>query len=91
MLVGLAYPFVVYVGLEQLSPRLFALLLGALWAYGQAWRPDGVESHLNIGLWVAGAVVGGGGLYVVVCQLMGVNELASLIRSMRRKKTAAAP
>lgn len=31
LLVGLAYPFVVYVGLEQLSPRLFALLLGALW------------------------------------------------------------
>ena len=28
---GLAYPFAVYLGLEHLSPRLFALLLGALW------------------------------------------------------------
>jgi uncharacterized membrane protein len=31
LLAGLAYPFVVYLGLEHLSPRLFALLLGALW------------------------------------------------------------
>jgi uncharacterized membrane protein len=28
---GLAYPFAVYLGKEHLSPRLFALLLGALW------------------------------------------------------------
>ncbi len=31
LLAGLAYPFVVYLGLERLSPRLFAMLLGALW------------------------------------------------------------
>lgn len=31
LLAGLAYPFVVYLGLEHLSPRLFAVLLGALW------------------------------------------------------------
>lgn len=31
LMAGLAYPFVVYLGLEHLSPRLFALLLGALW------------------------------------------------------------
>ncbi len=31
LLAGLAYPFVVYLGLEHLSPRLFASLLGALW------------------------------------------------------------
>ena len=31
LLAGLAYPFAVYLGLEHLSPRLFALLLGALW------------------------------------------------------------
>ena len=30
LLAGLAYPFAVYLGLEHLSPRLFALLLGAL-------------------------------------------------------------
>lgn len=28
---GLAYPFAVYFGIEHLSPRVFALLLGALW------------------------------------------------------------
>ena len=31
LLAGLAYPFGVYLGLEHLSPRLFALLLVALW------------------------------------------------------------
>ena len=31
LLAGLAYPFVVYLGLGHLSPRIFALLLGALW------------------------------------------------------------
>jgi uncharacterized membrane protein len=31
LLAGLAYPFAVYLGLEHLSPRLFALLLGGLW------------------------------------------------------------
>ncbi|WP_407294779.1 hypothetical protein [Stutzerimonas zhaodongensis] len=31
LLAGLAYPFAVYLGLEHLSPRTFAVLLGALW------------------------------------------------------------
>ncbi|MFG3451732.1 MULTISPECIES: hypothetical protein [Pseudomonadaceae] len=31
LVAGLAYPFAVYLGLEHLSPRLFALLLGGLW------------------------------------------------------------
>ena len=31
LLAGLAYPFAVYFGIEHLSPRLFAALLGALW------------------------------------------------------------
>lgn len=31
LLVGLAYPFIVYLGMDHLSPRLFALVLGALW------------------------------------------------------------
>ncbi|GGJ99000.1 hypothetical protein [Pseudomonas matsuisoli] len=29
--VGIAYPFAVYFGLQHLSPRVFAVLLGALW------------------------------------------------------------
>lgn len=31
VLAGLAYPFAVYYGMEHLSPRVFALMLGALW------------------------------------------------------------
>lgn len=31
LVAGLAYPFAVYLSLEHLSPRLFALMLGALW------------------------------------------------------------
>lgn len=31
LLAGLCYPFAVYFGMEHLSPRLIALLLGALW------------------------------------------------------------
>lgn len=31
LLAGLLYPFAVYFGIERLSPRLFALLLGGLW------------------------------------------------------------
>lgn len=31
VLVGLAYPFAVYFGIEHLSPRIFAALLGGLW------------------------------------------------------------
>ena len=67
-----------------------AVMGGALWAYDGAWSPNSVETHAGIGLWVAGAVVGGGGLYVVVCQVLGVNELASLMRSMRRRRAPTA-
>lgn len=31
LLAGLLYPFVVYFGIEHLSPRLFACVLGGLW------------------------------------------------------------
>lgn len=31
LVVGLIYPFAVYLGMEYLTPRMFALLLGALW------------------------------------------------------------
>jgi len=62
-----------------------AVMAGALWFYGQALSPETVETHLGIGLWVAGAVIGGGGLYVAGCHLLGVNELAGLLRSMRRR------
>jgi uncharacterized membrane protein len=42
LVAGLLYPFAVYFGIEHLSPRLFATLLGALWlarALTSARRP----------------------------------------------------
>ncbi|HBS79134.1 hypothetical protein [Stutzerimonas stutzeri] len=44
LLAGLAYPFAVYLGLEHLSPRLFAVLLGALWV---AKLLSGKQTPLN--------------------------------------------
>lgn len=38
-LAGLGYPFAVYYGIEHLSPRVFALLLGALWLARLLLRP----------------------------------------------------
>ena len=35
---GLLYPFAVYYGMEHLSPRLFAALLGGLWLARAIWR-----------------------------------------------------
>lgn len=67
-----------------------ALMGGGLWAYDQLWSATGVETHLGIGLWVAGAVVVGGGIYVVACQVFGINELGELLRSMRRRRAAPA-
>jgi putative peptidoglycan lipid II flippase len=67
-----------------------ALMGGGLWGYDQLWSASGVETHLGIGLWVAGAIVGGGGIYVVACQVFGINELGELLRSMRRRRAAPA-
>lgn len=69
LLAGLAYPFAVYYGLEhQLSPRLFALLLGALWllrALSGSARPGG--------LWLALAGLG-------FCVLLGLAGDPHLLR-----------
>ena len=67
-----------------------ALMGGGLWGYDQLWSASGVETHLGIGLWVAGAIVGGGGIYVVACQVFGINELGELLSSMRRRRAAPA-
>ena len=65
-----------------------ALMGGSLWGYEQIWSAAGVQTHLGIGLWVSGAVIGGGGIYVVACHLFGINELGELLRSMRRRRSA---
>ena len=42
VVVGLLYPFAVYYGMEHLSPRLFAAVLGGLWlarVLSNKWKP----------------------------------------------------
>lgn len=68
VLAGLAYPFAVHYGMEHLSPRLFALLLGALWlarSLTAAQRPGN--------RWVAMAAL-------LFCLLLGVVNQADLLR-----------
>ena len=65
---GLLYPFAVYYGMEHLSPRLFALLLGGLWlarSLSAAQRPGN--------RWTAVAALG-------FCLLLGLVNQAELLR-----------
>ncbi|MDG9926705.1 MULTISPECIES: hypothetical protein [Pseudomonas] len=68
VLAGLLYPFAVYYGMEHLSPRLFAALLGGLWlarALSQQSRPGS--------RWMAGAAL-------AFCALLGVAGEPALLR-----------
>lgn len=49
LLAGLAYPFAVYFGIEHLSPRLFALLLGGLWLARSLLAPSRPGGRLLTG------------------------------------------
>lgn len=65
---GLLYPFAVYYGMEHLSPRLFAALLGGLWLariLTQREKPGG--------LWMAGAAL-------AFCVLLGLAGEPALLR-----------
>lgn len=65
---GLLYPFAVYYGMEHLSPRLFALLLGGLWLV------RALSQHRQPGSrWMAAAALG-------FCVLLGVSGEAALLR-----------
>ncbi|KJH84281.1 membrane protein [Stutzerimonas stutzeri] len=68
LLAGLAYPFAVYLGLEHLSPRLFALLLGALWL---ARMFSGKQTPLNRTLATAA---------LLFCLLLGLAGEPALLR-----------
>jgi uncharacterized membrane protein len=68
VLAGLLYPFAVYYGMEHLSPRLFAALLGGLWlarALSQQGKPGS--------RWMAGAAL-------VFCALLGLAGEPALLR-----------
>ncbi|WP_339458825.1 hypothetical protein [Pseudomonas sp. EA_105y_Pfl2_R69] len=68
LLAGLLYPFAVYYGMEHLSPRLFAALLGGLWlarALSQRGKPGN--------RWMAGAAM-------AFCLLLGLAGEPALLR-----------
>lgn len=65
---GLLYPFAVYYGMEHLSPRLFALLLGGLWLARALsnWSKPGSR-------WMAAAAL-------AFCALLGLAGEPALLR-----------
>ncbi len=68
LLAGLSYPFAVYFGQQQLSPRFFALLLGGLWLarlLSQARQPGS--------RWMAAAAL-------LFCVLLGLADNPELLR-----------
>lgn len=65
---GLLYPFAVYYGMEHLSPRLFAALLGGLWLARALSNRDKPGSR-----WMAGAAL-------VFCALLGLAGEPALLR-----------
>ncbi|MES2821716.1 MAG: hypothetical protein V4812_22310 [Pseudomonadota bacterium] len=68
LLAGLLYPFAVYFGREQLSPRTFALLLGALWLARALSAPRRPGSH-----WMSVAAL-------AFCLLLGLADEPALLR-----------
>lgn len=65
---GLLYPFAVYYGMEHLSPRLFAALLGGLWLARALSNRDKPGSR-----WMAGAAL-------AFCLLLGLAGEPALLR-----------
>jgi uncharacterized membrane protein len=68
LLAGLLYPFAVYYGMEHLSPRLFALLLGGLWLARALTQPRKPGSR-----WMAGSAL-------AFCLLLGLADTPELLR-----------
>ena len=88
---GLLYPFAVYYGMEHLSPRLFAALLGGLWlarAISQRGQPGS--------RWMAGAalafcaLLGLAGVHVAAALLMSgvehTNLVAAMVSGIKRRR-----
>ncbi|HSC84093.1 MAG TPA: hypothetical protein VLC30_10800 [Pseudomonas sp.] len=68
LVAGLLYPFAVYYGMEHLSPRLFAALLGGLWLARALSHPGKPGSR-----WMAGAAL-------TFCLLLGLAGEPALLR-----------
>lgn len=67
-LAGVAYPFVVYFGMEKVSPPVFALVLGAIWLI----RAPALLRQPG-GRWMVGAAL-------AYCLLLGLSGEALLLR-----------
>lgn len=67
LLAGLAYPFAVYFGIEHLSPRVFAALLGALWCARL------LSSGRSASRWTAGVAL-------LFCLVLALLDNAILLR-----------
>ncbi len=68
LVVGLAYPFAVYFGIERLPTRVFALLLGGLWLARLLLGGPSPSQR-----WMAGAAL-------AFCLVLGLAEEPALLR-----------
>lgn len=62
-----------------------AVMAGVLYGLEQVWPADGVASRLVLGGWVAVACVAGAAAYLGVAQVLGVNELQTVLDAVRRR------
>ncbi|RMI02496.1 hypothetical protein [Stutzerimonas nitrititolerans] len=68
VVVGLLYPFVVYLGMGHLTPRMFAVLLGTLWlARLLGGRPSPLERTIGV-------------FALAFCLLLGLADSGTLLR-----------
>lgn len=68
VLIGLLYPFAVYYGLEYISPRVFALILGCLWGLRAVFATENLNNR-----WQALALI-------VFCLLLFIFDSPELLR-----------
>lgn len=68
VVVGLLYPFAVYLGMGHLTPRMFAVLLGTLWlARLLGGRPSPLERTIGV-------------FALAFCLLLGLADSGTLLR-----------
>ncbi len=62
-----------------------AAMAGALAGLEAAWPAAQLHSRLLLGVWVAAACAGGALVFLAVAQVLGVNELATVLSALRRR------
>ena len=66
-----------------------ALMAGGLMGFGEIWAAPGTDARLLLFVWVLANVALATGLYVALCRVMKIGELAELWNSFRRKSPQA--